>query len=119
MKRDYTNKDIRSRVTPELQLVPYSSPCALPLQHIAILRTCRQIYRETIPALYANIVFRYSFKHLDKSLYWIHQIRLFPEQGLQMIEHFRITFEAPGRIAEIIAYFADKISVLKRLALEF
>lgn len=101
----------------------------------AILRTCRQIYHEALPYLYADKAFERCIL-LDGLLTtgkWEYlrpntgrKACYLPKQHLHHVQHCKIVLEdlsfervSPEKFANHIHYFSDKDRKLKSLSLEF
>ena len=93
-------------------------------RHSAILRTCRQIYHESVPVLYGSTVF--SFFKIKALIYtnWSDVPHSFPAQCLQHVQKLEISVEHDepqytSWRAERIAFLIREASVMRQLCLSF
>jgi len=88
----------------------------------AILRTCRQLYHEAVPFLYANKVFERHSLQMSQVLSWKYKICDFSDQSLHRIRQCTIvvgSILSLETIMDSIAYFANDKCTLKRLGVTF
>lgn len=90
-KKPGNKKSTGVGAAPAPRLVSYSPPGWRTQCHSAILRTCSQVYQETLPFLYTTHSFVYMIQGVDNSLLRGTKTSPISQQQLESIQHLEFT----------------------------